>query len=174
MLKDEQRKSLLSEYLLALMASVAGFKVSRDNLDHGIDLSILSVRPYHLNGKIRYMNSGKAIDIQVKCTNENAISRTEQVIKYDLEVKNFNDLIIRRIENEVTPLILVIMVLPANIDKWISETDSKYTINIQKYWYYPDMDMDLSLNQRTIRLEIPIENKLNERIIPELFNSFHA
>ena len=58
-----------------LLASYEGFKVAEDNLDNGVDLTIKSIRKYELMGKVRFMNTGKAIDIQLKCTTEKSLKR---------------------------------------------------------------------------------------------------
>ena len=90
-----------------------------------------------------------------------------------MEVKNFNDLVARRSINEVTPLLLIVIVLPMNLNDWIDENDARFIINAQKYWYYPDENTNFSSNRRTIRVEIPIDNQLTTATIAEIFNRFH-
>ena len=48
MLREEQIKKLISKFLIMPMASNKGFKIGKDNLDNGVDLTVKSVRRYEL------------------------------------------------------------------------------------------------------------------------------
>jgi hypothetical protein len=64
MLQESLTKELFSRYLIQLMATAMGYKVSLDEVDHGVDLTIKGVRKFISKDRTRYMNSGKALDVQ--------------------------------------------------------------------------------------------------------------
>ena len=112
MLQEAQIKELVSKYLIMLLASVEGYKIGEDNLDNGVDLTIKSVRRFESMGKARYMNTDKAVDIQIKCTSSKYIIKRDKIVVFDIDVKNYNDLLVRFDEQEVIPLILILIILP--------------------------------------------------------------
>lgn len=173
MLKEEQIKELISKYLIMLLASYEGYKVAEDNLDNGVDLTIKSVRKYELMGKVHFMNTGKAIDIQLKCTTEKSLKRRDDNIVFDIPVKNYNDLLIRRNEIEVIPLILILIILPIKEKSWLETTPEKIIINAEKYWFYPKNILKISENIGTTRIFIPNKNKINTTFFNTMFNRFH-
>ncbi len=173
MLKEEQIKELISKYLIMLLASNEGYKVAEDNLDNGVDLTIKSVRRYELMGKVRFMNTGKALDIQLKCTTEKSLKRRGSSVVFDLPVKNYNDLFIRQNESEVIPLILILVILPSIEVSWIEITAKKIIINAEKYWFYPNSTSSISKNIGKTRILIPTKNKVNKTFFNTMFNRFH-
>lgn len=173
MLKEEQIKELISKYLIMLLASNEGYKVAEDNLDNGVDLTIKSVRRYELMGKVRFMNTGKALDIQLKCTTEKSLKRRKDNVVFDLPVKNYNDLFIRQNEVEIIPLILILVILPSIEDAWIEMTSKKVIINAEKYWFYPNNTSNISKNIGKTRILIPTKNKISKTFFNTMFNHFH-
>lgn len=174
MLKEEQIKELISKYLIMLLASHEGYKVAEDNLDNGVDLTIKSVRRYELMGKARFMNTGKAVDIQLKCTTTKSSKRKNDKIIFDLTVKNYNDLLIRQREEEVIPLILIIVILPDLEKPWIETRLEEVIINAEKYWFFPKNDLEISKNIGKTRISIPVKNTINTTFFNTIFHHFHG
>src|SRR5476649_969698 len=93
---EEQIKAAISQHFVQLIASRRGFKCTKPDTDHGVDLSVTKVAIFTRGNRERYLDSGYTIDLQLKCTCESQIEREEDSIKYDLESKTYNDLIDRR------------------------------------------------------------------------------
>ena len=81
-------------------------------MDLGIDYQLKKTRTYtNPNGKTRYTVDPRYIDIQLKATTVSSIIEDNDTIKYDLEAKNYNDMI-DRMSDGIAPLILILFILP--------------------------------------------------------------
>ena len=174
MLQEELKKELISKYIVLLMASHAGIKAGIEEIDHGVDLTLKEVQKYIFKEKVRYMNSGKAIDVQLKCTTEKSIKIADGFAYYDLEVKNYNDLVLRQQEDEVLPMILILVILPKNPQLWMENSFEKLVLHAKRLWYRPEMGSPLSSNKRTIRVKIPLENVLTTHFFTQLFEHYSS
>ncbi|GEM_PF-3346955 len=58
-------------------------------------------------------------------TSEHLIETTDK-IKYELKGKNYNDLVFRIKEEGYIPLILILVILPSDPDKWLQVRISHY------------------------------------------------
>ena len=93
-------------------------------------------------------------------------------IKFDLKVKNYNDLVYRRTLTDKIPLVLIIIVLPEDNSKWIALDSTKMIMACEIYWFYPSNAVTLSENKKTVRVRIPQNNQARIDIFPNLFNLF--
>jgi hypothetical protein len=79
---------------------------------------------------------------------------TETEIRYDLDVQAYNDL---RQENCSCPRLLVLLMLPADENRWLSQTSEELTVRHCAYW------ISLKGSQATtatssVRIAIPLAN----------------
>lgn len=127
--KNTQKEEFSYAYIHAI-ASVAGFSFqikSRPMDNAGVDATI------EMPGESEDMLFPK-LDIQVKCTaSTDIIDKDKDLIKYPLPVKNYNRLIHN---NPLIPIILVIILVPENVDNWISisEQDQETLLRKCAYW----------------------------------------
>lgn len=180
----EQIKEQLSLHYVGAIISRAGHQTVLPHNDVGIDLVIRETIQYFLNDKKRFMTSGNVIDVQLKCTTENSIERIKdnsgnRFLKYDLEVKNYNDLIIRRqvhINQRFEPLLLILVVLSEKEEDWLrlefDEENQQYKLSMSgvAYWFFPDEKWQLSSNSSRKRITIPVENRVDENFLSKFFN----
>lgn len=113
-MKETDIMEEISKSYLEVIANRNGY-FNSIHRDYGTDLTIRKARLCPT--RKRYLTTGKAIDIQVKAVTEPYIrdysDTTKNQIKYDLEVKNYNDLVDRANENgSVIPLLLAVFVMP--------------------------------------------------------------
>lgn len=167
MLPEESKKELIAQYLVLWMAAMAGVKAGLDELDHGVDVTLKEVKKFLHKDKTRYMNSGKSIDFQLKCTTEKSIEMRDGAVGFDLESKNFNDLVQRLRQIEVIPLYLIVVILPENPELWYESNFEKLILSAKRLWYVPDKEVSLTNNKRTVRINIPT----NQIVSPEFFSN---
>ena len=153
-------KELLSRGFLRLIASRAGFIAGSDELDFGGDLALSHVEAFvEPDDRVRYTKSGFAIEVQLKATCEDQVELDGDVLKYDLKVRNYNDLVRRR--DGLVPLVLVLFVLPIDRESWLAIADSELTLRRCGYIWRPDELDELSPNAATERITIPLGNRLS-------------
>jgi hypothetical protein len=102
-----QQKEQFSLAYIKAVSSVAGFSLHKPSVDDdSVDIVLAQTGG---NGTIR----SPRIDAQLKCTSKDVIR--ENYIKFTLSLKNYNDL---RPENVLVPRILVVVIVPSEIDNW--------------------------------------------------------
>lgn len=141
------------------VAGVAGINYGvRRTFDYGIDGHFVSVTK---RGN-RLVDSGFPLDFQAKATIDWELK--EGHIVYDLEAKNYNDMV-ERSEAETT-LILILLCLPKARIEWHSTTVQETIMRHCCYWHIPDGPS--ASNTSTKRIFIPENQILTPRTLNDL------
>ncbi|MDO7849092.1 DUF4365 domain-containing protein [Hymenobacter sp. M29] len=158
---EQQIKEKLSKNYLELLIHNGGHKHMKPEDDHGVDLYIMRVQRIERADGIRYVDSTDFIGVQLKCTCVASIEEDEDYVKYDLEAKTYNDLVDRVRYNATVPLLLVLMILPDEVTRWVEVRDNEIALAKCAYWYEPDSSQPYTGNSSTKRIYIPKANKLD-------------
>lgn len=157
---EEQQKEAVSKEFLRILAHIHGYKVSEPSPDHGVDMTVCPVKVrIDPNGQRRFLDSQMRLDFQIKSTTLRGVVDENESIKYDLEVKAFNDLVSRRID--MLPLHLLLVVLNDNPPACVSLDPQQISVLGQAYWYLPEENEVATANTATKRITIPKTNRLN-------------
>lgn len=174
---EAQIKEKYSRHFIGLLATKSGYHDFEPHHDFGVDLSIRKIGKVLSGNRVRYLLNAVSIDIQLKCTIEENLTITDESIFFDLSVKNFNDLIIRRDEMKQTggmhiPLILILVVLKGNPNEWatFSPECDLAMLHARSFWFIPSEGEGISLNLSTQRIAIPLKNQLKLDFFDNLFN----
>jgi hypothetical protein len=152
----------ISKGYLEVIASRSGY-FNAFQRDYGTDLTIRKAKVCPT--RKRYLTTGKAIDIQVKAVSETYVAGYDDPsktnFKFDLEVKNYNDLIDRANEKGAyIPLILAVFIIPADKSKWIELTTDELMVRKCAFWFQIPVGASHSTNKTTVRIEIPKANRI--------------
>jgi len=176
---EEQVKEQLSQHFIGAIASYQNVKVVKPYDDNGVDILLKKVKKIRFQSKIRHIDSGDIIAIQLKATTHNSVQQTSEIIKFDLPIKNYNDLIFRREEwsqrkTGNVPLILILVILPVDSSKWLEIDNQKEFIKLggKALWFYPNLELNYSKNQYTQRIDMPIHQEINLDFFADIFNLF--
>lgn len=165
---EDQQKEAISKEFLRILAYAHGFKVIEPPQDHGVDMIVCPVTVrQEPSGRLRYLDSQYKLDFQLKATTPTGIIEDEHQVKYDLEVKNYNDLIERR--GDPLPLHLLVVILSSAPPNCIEIDHQKLGVLGQAYWYLPDENELPSENQQQIRITIPKANRVSAHFVKERF-----
>lgn len=169
----EQKKEQLSNRYLGILAANRGFVIEKPELDLGVDYQLKRTYTYTMpNGKTRFQYDSRYIDVQLKATTENQVILQPGLVRYDLEAKNFNDLVERQL-NGVAPLILILFVLPDLDTDWVDLDHTELRLRRNAYWYQPPAGSVQTTNQHTIRIDIPVANRLDMDCCINLHQQFY-
>jgi Domain of unknown function (DUF4365) len=146
LLPQQTVEELLSLAHVQAIAGQAGVSMSYFDLDYGFDGTFRSIRA---RGN-RLVTQGLAVDFQLKAS-INYLVEPEYIV-YDLEVKNYNDLIDRKLSNSGIPCILLLKTLPTSRDAWLTADENALVLGGGCYWTY--LDGELSTNSKTVRIRI--------------------
>lgn len=152
MTEEHVKECLGTAYTRALVA-YAGYNICVSEHDYGIDGKILDVE-YDEENK-RYSESGFQIDFQLKSTVSYIIK--DNLIIYDIEVKNYRDLIKR---NPGNPRILILYLMPKEKSNWFISDKNKLQLQ-HGAWWYSLKGLPETENKGRKRIEIPVENFLS-------------
>lgn len=140
------------------------------DFDYGIDITLhdVTVRTSPTTGRRRYIESGTAVDLQVKSTTN--VVPCDDAIRFDLEVDAYNDL---RATNVRTPRILVLHVQPREQGERPRVIDEGLVLGGLCYWVclrgQPDMP-----NTNTVRIQIPQGNVFSEASLREIMRRINS
>ncbi|MGB1242101.1 MAG: DUF4365 domain-containing protein [Chitinophagales bacterium] len=172
----EQIKEQLSKAFLFAIASRLGCIVRDENLDLGVDVTIQFPFVLNRNQRKRFLGAGKSIYVQLKTTTMSHIVVEKESIKYDLEVKNFNDFIdckdFRKEDIGEIPLILVLFILPDDPNEWLIVKEEELILRKFAFWYYPAEDAKKSTNKYKTRIRISKSKRITLDSFPEIFDYF--
>jgi len=146
-LTEQHIKEQLSMAYAKAISAYAGIMCSKPEMDYGIDGKFNEVE-YDATNK-RYAETGFGIDFQIKST-VNANTKKGFVI-YDLEVKNYRDLIKTNIG---APRILIVYALPKDKTNWITHL-SDGTILRKCAWWCSLKGLPNVMNKERVRIKIP-------------------
>lgn len=163
----------LSKSFLETIANRQGYFNSTSR-DYGTDLTIRKANlcPF----RKRYLTSGKAVDIQIKAVSQKYVKYldddSKDIIKYSLEVKNYNDLVVRANENgKFIPLILAVFVIPDDKLNWVTLSEEELIIRKCAFFYEIDPFATESGNKSAVTINIPKSNRIGLDFYNNIFNT---
>lgn len=169
----EQRKEQLSNRFIGILATNKGYVIDKPEVDLGIDYQVKKTKSYTMaNGNTRYTTDSRYIDIQLKSTTEVSIIDEPDLIKYDLEAKSYNDMIDRQ-NSGFVPLILILFVLPHDVNTWVDIDINEIKLRKHAYWYMPAPGELQTTNTTSKRIEIPKTNILGIDCFDILHNQLY-
>jgi hypothetical protein len=138
-----QRKEQFSIAYLHAVASVAGYRTSRPNVDD--DSVDWSIKARGLHGRLR----SPQVDLQLKCT-ERMESRNGY-FSFPLPIKNYNDL---RGTDVHVPRILVVVFVPDALDLWLEQSEEQLMMKHCAYWASL-RDAPETTNTTSVTVQVP-------------------
>jgi hypothetical protein len=145
-------ESLSRAYVRAI-AGRAGLNLAVREYDYGVDSSFDEV----MVRQNRRVESGFSLSFQLKASTQWQLNDAQVV--YDLEVKTYNDLILRRSMRTATPCILILLALPSDSMQWLICEETQLRLQGTCYWEY--LSGSLSENRQSVRIRIPRSQRLN-------------
>lgn len=171
MTENDMMEELSLKYVEAI-ASKSGY-FNQSGRDYGTDCTFRKAVRSKIRGK-RFLTSGLAIDVQIKSVYERNITHKGGIIAYDMEVKNFNDLIERKAENgDFIPLYLIVFIVPNRITDWVTVTQNELSLKKCAYWYEVGSGLSHCKNKTTQRIFIPETNILDLNLFDTLFSKLN-
>ncbi|MFD0963096.1 DUF4365 domain-containing protein [Pseudofulvibacter geojedonensis] len=169
---EEQIKEELSNNFIGIIASYSKYKITKPTDTGGVDFSITYDVTYDKDGdgSTRYIQSGDYIEVQLKATTDSSVIVNSSHIKYDLEAKTYNDLIMRK-KLANAPLFLILFILPINRNDWVEVRNEEISLKKYAYWFIPDDDAKKTDNTSRIRISIPVKNKVDLNTIEDWFKN---
>jgi Domain of unknown function (DUF4365) len=144
-------EELLSVAHVQAVAARAGVSISSFDKDFGVDGTFRQT----MATENRRFTSGYALDFQLKASTNCFLE--PEFIAYDLEVKNYNDLVRRRVSSDATACVLILKVLPSDSSQWLVTAKEGLFMGGACYWEY--IDGEISKNKRSVRIRISKEQE---------------
>ena len=158
MTENEQKQQLSFAYLHAVAAR-AGFTVDRPSTDYeSVDAIVGTAGEVH-GGHV--FHASPRIEVQLKATSSDCLR--DEHVAFELEVKNYNDLR----KKSLIPRFLVVLLLPADEQQWLSQTEEELVARRCAYWESlsgrPDTD-----NTSSVTVHLPRTQQLTVDALRQL------
>jgi hypothetical protein len=123
MTRSHRQEALCRAYVQAVAAQ-AGVATSIPSPDYGVDLSLRSVEQQEQ----RHRDARLQVDLQLRSTTRAIVSSDS--VGYDLDVRTYEYL------RELSPIrcLLVVLVLPDDEERWLTQTVEELTVRHCAYW----------------------------------------
>lgn len=168
-LKETDIQDSLGCTFVKALAQYEGYSAFGPDKDIGTDVYIERVTSRtEPSGGRRFFGDGTQLQIQIKTVLEHKVSINQTNVIYDLEAKNYNDLIYRKVNNSPIPLVLIVVILPSSKQNWLEIQQDVLMLRKHAYWYEPNSTTPTG-NSTSQRINIPIENKLSIDSISKLY-----
>ena len=149
---DDYRYNRIKEQLsISYLRAIASYLGSELQIhgplidDEGIDVTIRPPQSRFLN----CVNTKPTIDVQMKCTSNPKFDSSGDNVLFNLDRRIFSRM---QIEG-VSPLLLMVMILPEDIDEWVYNTDDGLIMKREMLWYSAvGHDTVISDNQKTVNV----------------------
>lgn len=152
MLTSQHQLEAISRAYVSAIAASSGMTWSVRSFDYGIDMTLqhIKIRTNPITLKKRYIESGRAIDLQIKATTT-AFQRNGRII-YDLDAESYEDLRDPTCKNR---RILVLHVFDPKVAERVVQYPNVLTIEGCCFWTSLS-GSEPTLNVSKKRIEIPI------------------
>jgi hypothetical protein len=108
------------------------------------------------------------LDLQVKSTSLDILSAEN--IRYPLKIKNYNEL---RKERTVAPRILVVVLIPENLQEWIKHSETELCLRRCAYWVSL-RGQPQTQNTETVTIYIPRKNVFTVHALKDLMQTIQT
>lgn len=147
---NDQKEHFSYAYARAV-AAAAAVSVARPEVDDdSVDLVL------YQKGTGSVFRSPR-LDIQVKCTEDGAVTVSATDIHYPLKLKNYDEL---RPDNLLIPRILLVVLVPSTLDEWLAHTSEELAMRRAGYWLSL-RGMPKSQNETNVTVCVPLANEFS-------------
>lgn len=157
--ENSKKEEFSYAYIRALVASCGYIfnPSTRAEDNRGFDFSIIGDEVKNV-GAPRIM-------VQAKCTTLKNFHEVQNVYKYDLKIKNYNKLR----QQSIDPSILIIVLVPNEVEKWMLVDEVKNETLIKYNAYYVSLvGSPETTNKEKITISIPKQNLLTQKSLKQL------
>lgn len=160
MMDPNIQKSRFQVAFIQALAAQAGIKAEEPRVDDdSIDLTLTG---YNTTGiGLR----SPSIQVQLKCTAQEF--RHGNVIKYDLSIKNYNDL---RGHDVTLPRYLFVLEVPKDPKRWITHTKSDQMLLSHSCYWVSIANMPATTNKSSVTIDVPLEQKVTQTSLKHLMH----
>lgn len=149
---DNTRKERFSLAYVEAVASLAGFHIAEPRVDFdsvdGVLIADFGRRP--------------RIEFQAKATSQELMR--ENHLSFQLSCKNYNDL---RAENLIIPRLLIVLLMPRDDTRWLSQTKDELCLRHCAYWVSLQGQPPRP-DSRTVTVQIPVGNIFSSEELSDL------
>jgi len=166
MLTEQHIAESLSRVCVQAIAATARLNITFPMFDYGVDGIFHQLRTRNN----RRFESGFHLCYQLKASTQ--WEQDDKTNVYDLESKNYNDLVSRTTSSGAIPCILLLLTLPPDLAQWLDCSEKSIAIRGGGYWAC--LEGKPTKNCRSVRIRIPRQQQLNPESLSKLFDRLEA
>jgi hypothetical protein len=150
---QQHTQEQISRAYVVAVAGVAGVNLAnvREH-DYGVDGTFRPIIiTQNVKGETIRLENGFSVDFQIKSCVSSVQTPTH--IKYDCEADAYNKLILQNSAQGAAPILLLVLSLPREQNKWLWITERALRVRNACYWFY--LTGEQTTNRRKKRIDIP-------------------
>lgn len=105
--------------------------------------------------------------MQLKCTGQNILNEHE--LRFPLGKRNYDDL---RLEDILVPRILIVVIVPDEIEEWIEQTEDQLVIRKCGYWVSL-RGLPSTTNSTAVTVSLPRTNIFTPATLTDIMQKIH-
>ncbi|BBU69026.1 DUF4365 domain-containing protein [Fluviibacter phosphoraccumulans] len=160
---QKQKEQFQYAYVCALAAHAGLNRGSFDVDDDSIDITFQAKGNFG-SGRLR----SPMIQVQLKCSSQQMIA--DDVIKFPLKIKNYNDL---RGDDVVVPRYLAVLLVPDDLEEWIAHNEDHIALFKSCHWLSL-RDYGPTDNQTTVTVDVPLSQRLTSKTLWQMMDRASA
>ncbi|HMI88027.1 MAG TPA: DUF4365 domain-containing protein [Polyangiaceae bacterium] len=149
-----QQQEKCSEVYLHAVASSVGYVLARPELDHDKVDWVVSSR----------QRRRPRVEVQLKSTGTHNLDTDG--VRYAVDLELYDRL---RMVDLLVPIILVVVLLPANLDHWLTHTEEQIVLRQSAYWASL-RGAEPTINKTSVTVALPRANILNPSGLAAIMN----
>lgn len=150
------RKEQFSIAYVRAVAAAAGYAVTREEVDvDSVDLTLAAKDAHSLSRRPK-------LDVQMKCTAADGLS--ESHLHFALPRKNYDEL---RNPDVLVPHVLVVVLVPENLDEWLEHTEQHMILRRCGYWLSLRGAAETT-NTETVTVQLPRKQTFDTRSLQSI------
>jgi len=158
MMDQNKQKELFQIAFIQALIAQAGIKHGIQNVDD--DSIDITLKGYGEAGKGMI---NPVIDVQLKCTAQDL--RHGNVIKFNLKIKNYNEL---RETWVSSPRYLFVLEIPTDPKRWIRHTKSNQMLLSYSCYWVSITGMPETTNKHSVTIDVPLTQKVTQASLKHL------
>jgi hypothetical protein len=158
MMDINQQKEQFSRAYVHAVATVAGFTLK----EHKVDDDSIDVGFAGSGGTDGDCYCSPQLDAQLKCSSRDLVG--EEDVSIDLKIKNYDEL---RLGNFLVPRILIVVIVPNNVEEWLSQTEEQLVMR-RCAWWESLRGRPKTENEYTARVHLPRTKVFNSHALRDL------
>lgn len=170
-MENDDRKTILSQKYLEVMATLGGHETFANPTDHtAIQIREMTERKLP-KGKRASFFSNREIKGLILPYQESQVKQGKDTVKFSIDTGIYNEIL--EASNRQRPTVLFICAWPTNENGAVIFSKEAMSMICTSYWFLPDKKSKPSTSSKTVNIEIPDDQIIDANAFVKIFDQIY-